>query len=177
MSHLPRPGASEHNEYYTRYVQLVPDGDIVETLSHQMGETLALLQGVDPDSETYRYAADKWSIREVVGHLIDVERMMAFRAMNMARADGVVLPGMDPDVWSKNSNAGKRPLDDLASEWGALRRANVHFFATLGPDAGARRGTATGLEFTVRAFPWIIAGHELWHRSLLVKDYGIPAGE
>ena len=177
MSHLPRPESGEHNEYYSRYIDLVPDGDIVETLSGQMGETLALLQGVDPDSETHRYAPDKWSIREVVGHLIDVERMMAFRAMNMSRADGVVLPGMDPDVWSKNSNAGMRPLDDLASEWAALRRANVHMFATLGPDAGARRGTATGFEFTVRSFPWIIAGHELWHRALLQKDYGLATGE
>lgn len=175
MSHLPRPGAGEHDEYYSRYIQLVSEGDIVETLAGQMGETLALLQSVDPDSETYRYAPDKWSIREVVGHLIDVERVMGFRALNMVRADGAVLPGMDQDEWAKNSNAGKRPLDDLASEWGALRRSTVHFFATLGLDAGERRGTATGFEFTVRSFPWIIAGHELWHRRLLVKDYGLSA--
>jgi hypothetical protein len=177
MSHLPRPGAGEHNEYYTRYVQLVPEGDIVETLSSQMGETLAVLQSVDADSETYRYEPGKWSIREVVGHLLDVERVMAFRALNMARADDVVLPGMDQDQWAKNTNAGKRPLDDLASEWATVRRANVHFFATLGPEAGERRGTATGYEFTVRSFPWIIAGHELWHRALLVKDYGLTGPE
>lgn len=175
MSDLPRPQAGEHDDYYLRYVEMVPDGDIVDTLATQLGETLALLQAVPPERETYRYAPDKWSIREVVGHLIDVERMMAFRAMNMARADAVVLPGMDQDEWQRHSNAGQRPLHDLASEWGALRRANVHLYATLGSGAGERRGIATGLEFTVRSFPWITAGHELWHRDRLQRDYGVSA--
>ena len=173
MSGLPRPKPGEHDEYYTRYVDLVPDSDIVQTLAGQLGETLALLQGVPPERETFRYAPDKWTIREVVGHLIDAERMFTFRAMNMARADDVQLPGMDADVWNRHSNSGQRPLDDLASEWGALRRANVHMFATLASDAGERRGIASGLDFTVRSFPWIIAGHELWHRDLLRRDYGL----
>jgi len=177
MSHLPRPEPSEYDEYYARYVRIVPEGDIVQTLAGQLGETLALLQSVPPDGETFRYASGKWTIREVVGHLIDVERLMTFRAMSMARAEGVDLPGMDPDEWARRSNAGKRPLDDLAAELGALRRATVHMFATLGPDAGARTGRASGFEFTVRAFPWILAGHELWHREGLIRDYGVsPLG-
>jgi hypothetical protein len=175
MSDLPRPEQGEYADFYERYIELVPDGDIAQTLMDQLGETLALLQSVTLDAETYRYAPDKWSIREVIGHLIDVERMMAFRAMNIARADGVALPGMDPDMWASNSNAHQRPLDDLSGEWAALRRANVHFFATLGPTAGSRSGIATGKPFTVRCFPWIIAGHELWHRALLTKDYGVSA--
>jgi hypothetical protein len=175
MSDLPRPKPGEHDAYYAKYVELVPDGDIVEILSTQLGDTLALLQAVPPERESYRYAPDKWSIREVVGHLIDVERMFAFRAMNMARADDVNLPGMDPDVWMAHSNARERPLDDLASEWGTLRRANVHMFATLAPDAGERTGIASGRKFTVRSFPWLIAGHELWHRALLARDYGVSA--
>jgi len=175
MSGLSRPQAREHDPFYGRYIELVPEGDIVETLSMQLGETLALLQGVPLERETFRYAPEKWSIREVVGHLIDVERGMAYRAMSMARADRMDLPGMDPDEWAGHSNAGQRLLDDLAAEWGALRRAHVHFFATLGAEAGARRGRASGRDFTVRCFPWIIAGHELWHRNLLVKDYGVSA--
>jgi hypothetical protein len=173
MSELTRPQPGEHDPFYGRYIELVPDGDIVETLATQLGETLALLQGVPPDRETFRYAPDKWSIREVVGHLVDVERGMAYRALNIARADGVDLPGMDPDEWAGHSNAGDRQLDDLAAEWGALRRAHVHFFSTLGAEAAARTGKASGREFTVRCFPWIIAGHELWHRGLLEKDYGV----
>jgi len=173
MSHLTRPEAGDHNEFFSRYVRLVPDGEIVETLATQLGESLALLQSVPEERETYRYADDKWSVREVIGHLIDVERTMTFRAMSMARVDGVDLPGMDADAWAERSNAHRRPLDDLASEWGALRRATVHFFATLSPEAVERRGKASGFEFAVRAFPWIIAGHELWHRGLLVEDYGL----
>jgi hypothetical protein len=173
MSHLPRPSAGEHAEYYRRYIDLVPDGDIVETLGSQLGETLALLQAVPEDRETFRYADDKWTIREIVGHLIDTERVFAYRALHIARAENADIPGMEQDEWASNSNAGKRPLYDLASEWGAIRRANVHFFATVGPDAGERRGKASGFDFSVRSFPWIIAGHELWHRRRLIEDYGV----
>ena len=171
MSGFERPEPDEHPEYHRRYVDLVPDGDVLDTLIHQLGETLALLQEVPEDRETHRYETGKWSIREVVGHLLDTERVFAFRALAMARSDGVELPGMDQEEWAESSNAHERRLDDLAAEWAALRRANVHMFATLGPDAGMRRGAASGSEFTVRSFPWIIAGHELWHRERLRQDY------
>jgi hypothetical protein len=171
MTALPRPADSEYAEYYRRYVGLVPDGEIVLTLKEQLGETLALLEAVPEDRETYRYGEGKWSIREVVGHLMDTERLFAFRALAMAREDGVDLPGMDQDAWTLGSNAGERPLGDLLKEWTAIRRANVHFFATIAVATGERSGIASGFSFTVRSFPWIIAGHELWHRSLLVRDY------
>ena len=171
MSGLRRPTPDEHAEYYGRYIALVPDGPIVETLRDQLGDTLALLQGVGSDRETYRYAQGKWSLREVVGHLIDTERMFAFRALAMARAEGVDLPGMDQDEWAAASNAGERPLWDLSHEWAALRRANVHMFASMAPADADRTGRASGYDFTVRSFPWIIAGHELWHRRLIERDY------
>jgi hypothetical protein len=175
MSGLERPAPTEHAEYYGRYIDLVPDGDIVEALRDQLGETLALLQGVPEERETHRYAEGKWSIREVVGHLIDTERLFAFRALAMARSDGVDLPGMDQDEWARSSNAGERPLGDLAQEWAALRRANVHMFASMDAATGGRTGRASGYAFTVRSFPWIIAGHELWHRRLLERDYLVGA--
>lgn len=168
---LPRPTPDEHAPYFTRYVDLVPDGDIVDTLTHQLGETLALLQDVPPERETHRYAPDKWSIREVVGHLIDVERVFAFRAIAIARSDGVDLPSMEQDEWARRSNAHERTLDDLAFEWAAVRRANVHMFATLSRGTGERRGKAGGNPLTVRSLAWIIAGHELWHREILARDY------
>ena len=175
MIHLLRPQPTEYPEYYGRYIDLVPDDDIVETLGEQLGETLALLQAVPSERETFRYEPDKWSVREVVGHLVDTERVMAYRALHIARAHGADIPGMDQDEWARHSNANKRPIYDLASEWGVVRRANIQFFATLGPDAGMRTGIASGFEFTVRCFPWIIAGHELWHRRRLVEDYGLTA--
>lgn len=171
MSAFPRPARGEHAERYDRYVALVPDGDVVETLQLQLGETLALLQEVPPSEETYRYRPDKWSVRQVVGHLLDTERVMAFRALAIARTDGVDLPGVDADEWMARSNAHERTLDDLAAEWAGVRRATVHMFATLPQDALARRGRVSGSEITVRSFPWIIAGHELWHRARVEKDY------
>jgi len=171
MTALPRPADAEYAEYYQRYIALVPVGDIVHTLKEQLGETLELFESVPEDGETHRYAEGKWSVREVVGHLLDTERVFAFRALSMARQDGVDLPGMDQDEWSNGSHSGERPLSDLLKEWTAVRRANVHFFATLDGVTGERSGCASGYSFTVRSFPWIIAGHELWHRSLLVRDY------
>ncbi len=143
---LRRPEAGEHAPYFSRYVDLVSDGNIVDSLTYQLGETLRVLQDVPPERETYRYAADKWSIREVVGHLIDVERVFAFRAIAIARADGVALPSMEQDEWAAHSNAHARDLDDLVGEWASLRRATVHMFATLPPEAGGRRGKAGAMK-------------------------------
>ncbi len=171
MSSLPRPETSEYHEYYQRYTDMVPDGDIVDTLRVQMETTLELLGSVPAEKETFRYAEGKWSVREVIGHLIDTERVFAFRALTMAREDGAKLPGMDQEEWGRRNNAHERTLGDLADEWTALRRANAHFFATLDADAGARAGVASGNAFTARSFPWIIAGHELWHRQLIERDY------
>jgi hypothetical protein len=171
MSELTRPAPDEFAPYFGRYIELVPDGDIVETLMHQLGETLALLQEVTPEHETYRYAPGKWSIREVVGHLIDVERVFAFRAIAIARTDGVDLPSMEQDEWASRSNAGSRPLDDLAQEWAAVRRSGLHMFATLPEGAAERRGRGGGNPFSVRSLAWITAGHELWHRERLSRDY------
>ena len=171
MTGLPRPEPSEHAEYYRQYVELVPDGDILSTLRHQLGDTLALLADVPSERETHRYAEGKWSLREVVGHLIDSERVFAFRALAMARSDDVDLPGMDQDEWAAASPANGRTLAEMGEEWAALRRANIHMFASMNDATGARAGRASGFDFTVRSFPWIIAGHELWHRRLIQRDY------
>ena len=171
MSAFHRPGPGEHASYYRRYIDLVPEGDILDILRDQLGETLALLQQVPLEREGHRYAPGKWSIREVVGHLLDTERVFAYRSLTMARSDGADLPGMDQEEWARNSNAAARSLDDLAAEWAGVRRASLHLFGTLPEEAAGRTGRASGYDFTVRSFPWIIAGHELWHRERLRTDY------
>lgn len=171
MTRLPRPETGEHADYYARYVACVPDGEILETLRDQLGETLAALQGLTPEQERFRYAPGKWSLREVVGHLIDSERVFAYRALTMARSEGADLPAMDQDEWVERSDADGRTLDDLCAEWAALRRANIHMFAVMSEDEGARFGKASGYSFTVRSFAWIIAGHELWHRQHMAEHY------
>ena len=168
---LPRPGAGEYNEYYQRYVEMVPDGDIVETLRREMTETQALLASVPADREAYRYAEGKWSLREVVGHLIDTERLFAFRALWFARGEEAEMRGMDQEAWARHSSAADRSLPDLADEWAALRRANVHMFRSFDAPVGARGGVASGFHVTVRALVWMIAGHELHHRALIRRDY------
>ena len=171
MTKLPRPEYSEYNEYYRQYVALVPDGDITVTLREQLEETIAVLEGFTPERETFRYAEGKWNIREVITHLMDTERVFAFRALSMARQDGANLPGMDQISWTARSHGCARPLGDLINECTPVRRANVHLFASFDAEAGARTGIASDSEISVRALPWLIAGHELWHRGLIAEHY------
>lgn len=168
---LGRPAEGEYNSYYARYIALVPDGDIVETLAREMETTRALLASVPPEKEEFRYAEGKWSLREVVGHLIDTERLFSFRALWFARQGSGELAGMDQEAWARNSSAGARPLGGLVAEWGSLRAANVAMFSGFDAETGFRRGVASGFEVTVRALPWMIAGHELYHRQLIRRDY------
>ena len=168
---MTRPVSGEFHEYYDRYVSRVPEGDIVETLSAQWEGTQSLLASVPPEREEYRYAEGKWSVREVVGHLADVERLFAFRALWIARGAVGEQPSMEQDDWAATSNAGGLRLADLVAEWGAARRANVLMFAGFDEDTWSRRGMAGGNPLTVRAAAWIIAGHELHHRVLLQRDY------
>lgn len=170
-SALSRPDPSEHAPYYSVYIDRVPDGDVVATLTAQMQATQALLTDVPPERETFRYAPGKWSLRDVVGHLIDVERTFALRALWFAREAGSPLPAFEQDEWAERSNAGERPLAELMAEWAAVRDAGVHMFRSFGADVAKRVGVASGLEFTVRSIPWIIVGHELHHRRLIEERY------
>lgn len=170
--HRPDPG--EHVTYYSRYIELVPDGDdLLTTLATQMEETQALLAGVPADREEYRYAPGKWSIREVVGHLIDIERVFTLRALWFARTLGGELPAMEENDWAAISNAGQRPLAGLAEEWALLRRSSLAMFQGFDAEAWNRAGIASGNPITVRACAWIIAGHERWHRQGLKHNYGV----
>lgn len=166
-----RPEAADYNEYYRKYVDLVADGDIAVTLSDQWEETEALLSSVPTEKEQYRYAPGKWSVREVVGHLIDVERLFAFRSLWIARAAEGEQFGMEQDEWVTTSKADARSLADLTAEWGTLRASNVQLFRSYDEDAWNRVGVASGFNVRVRALPWITAGHELHHRALLARDY------
>ena len=168
---LERPTSDEYDPYYSIYIDKVPDGDIVELLSQGLDTTLELLATVPPDRETYSYADGKWSIREVVGHVIDVERMFAFRALTFARQENGVLPGMDQTVWAAASNARARPLAELSAELAAMRRGHVAMFGGFTEGIGLRTGTASGRSFTVRSLAYIIAGHEIHHRGLLLERY------
>ena len=168
-----RPAATEYAEYYQKYIGLVPDGDIVGRLRQQVEATLALLRRVPADRELYRYAPGKWSIREVVGHVVDTERVMSLRALWFARSAPGVLPSMEQDDWAAASNAEATPLSALVEDFRSVRAATVSLFAGLDAEAMSRAGVASGVTFTARSIAWILAGHELHHVAGLRRDYGI----
>ena len=168
---IERPQPSEYAPYYAAYIDLIEDGDILKILADQMEETLTLVRAVPPELEKYSYGTGKWSVREVIGHLIDTERVFGYRAFTFARGDAGPLPGMDQDRYANVSNAGSRSLENLADELQAVRASTLAFFRGLPDEAWERSGIASDYSFTVRSFPYLIAGHELHHHTGLVENY------
>lgn len=170
-SAIGRPAPTEHAQYYEKYVSLVPEGDIVSTLSRQAETTLSLLSSIPEAQADSRYAPDKWSIKEVVGHVIDCERIFAYRALRFARNDPSPLPGFEQDDYVRNAAFGAISLTDLAAEFESLRGASVYMFKSLTAEAWLRSGSANGADVSVRALAHIIAGHELHHVGILRARY------
>ncbi|MCZ6598438.1 MAG: DinB family protein [Planctomycetota bacterium] len=166
-----RPARDEYHEFYDEYVSLVPDGDVVAILKDQRDEVLALLDGLPAEKHDHRYAPGKWSIKQVLGHLIDTERIFAFRALHIARGDAQPLPGMDQDEWMATADFGRRPLASLLDEYGHLRSASIGLFEGFDEEVLGRVGTANDVRFTVRTFPYIMAGHERHHVEVLKERY------
>jgi len=167
----------EHAPYYGRYVSRAKDavgeGDAVAHLAAQGERTAALLRGLSPERAGFRYEPGKWSVREVVGHMADTERIMAYRALRFGRGDETPLPGMDQDVFMAVSGFDARTIEDLADEFAAVRRATLALVSHFDDAALARRGTASDNPVTVRALVGIIAGHELHHLAILRERYGV----
>ena len=166
-----RPEASEYAPYYERYVSLVPDGDLVETLERQGAETVALLRGLTEEQGAHRYEAGKWSVKQLVGHVSDGERIFSYRALAFARGDLQALPSMEQDEWMAGVDFDARTLSSLIDEFEAVRAATLHLLRHLSPEAWARRGTASDNEVTVRALAYVIAGHEAHHVRVLRERY------
>lgn len=166
-----RPADDEYLPYYVRYIQRVPDGDVLVTLGQQIGETLALLRGLPESVATYRYAPEKWSVNEMIGHMIDTEKIFAYRALRFARADATPLAGYEQDDYVRNSTFNSYPLSELASELESVRKSTLAFFRHIDDEAWTRRGLANNAEVSVRALAYIIAGHELHHREILRTRY------
>jgi DinB family protein len=166
-----RPETTEYAADYQGYTNLVPDGNIVTTLERQLGETLALLRGIDEGRASYRYAPDKWSIKQLIGHVIDGERVFSYRALRFARSDSQPVPGFDQDEFMSGANFDERSLGDLINEYEHVRRATIDLFKPLTDEAWMRRGTASDNEVTVRALAHIVAGHELHHMQILKTRY------
>ena len=166
-----RPAANEYVPAYEGYISLVPEGDLFKTLEQQLEETLALLRAIPEAQADSRYAPGKWSIKELVGHLIDSERIFGYRALRFSRNDSTPLPGYEQDDYIRNAGFDKCKLAELASEFEHVRRGNLYMFRHLDEEAWQRRGMANDAEISVRALAYIIAGHELHHVGILRTRY------
>ncbi len=168
---IARPETNEYAPYYEKYISLVSEGDIVATLNQQIDDTLALLRGLSASQADSRYAPDKWSIKEVVGHLIDTERIFAYRALRFARNDQTPLAGFEQNDYVTQAAFSHCDMKELADEFEHVRRASIHLFRHLSEEAWERRGVASDNGVTVRALAWMIAGHELHHRGIVRERY------
>ena len=166
-----RPRPDELGEFYHGYLALVPEGDVLAKLEQGLAETRALLARFGEERGGHRYAPGKWSVKDVVGHVIDGERVFSYRALRMARGDTTPLPGFEQDDYVAAAHSDLRTLEDLTEELTHLRAANLRFFRSLRPADWERRGTASGTSIVVCAFPWLLAGHEAHHRRVLAERY------
>jgi len=173
MSHLiiPRPSPGEFAPFYARYLEAVPDGDLLRLLEEGASETLDLLRAFGEERGDYRYAPGKWSVKEVVGHVADTERVFAYRALRFARGDETPLPGFEQNQYVAAGGFSRRTLADLAEEYADVRKTTVKLLAGMDAPALRRGGVASGHRMTVRAAAWIIAGHEQHHAQLLRARY------
>ena len=166
-----RPQSGDYVPYYDRYISLVPGNDILTAFEDQRREMLLLLCGRTEADGDIRYAPDKWSLKEVLGHVNDTERIMSYRALRISRGDATPIEGYEQDDYVRNGPFARRPLADLIEDYIAVRRATVSLFRNLDEPAWTRRGVANKNEVTVQALAYIIAGHELHHRRVLEEKY------
>jgi hypothetical protein len=165
------PDRSEAAEYYFTYINQVTGTDICAILETQRDETAAELRAIPEDRSHHRYAPGKWSLREVLGHLNDTERMFVFRAFWFARGLDAPLPSFDQDVAVAAAGSEARTWSSLIDEFQAVRGSTLSFFQTLPAEAWSRRGIASGSPFTVRALAFITAGHVTHHMRIVRERY------
>lgn len=171
VPHYDRPDPAEFAPFYAGYVGRIPDGDLLATLEAQVGEYFQTLNPITEAKAGFAYAPGKWTIKELLGHVVDAERVFSYRAMRIARGDETPLPGFDENAWVPLSGANDRTLADLLGEFRAVRGATLALLRHLPADSVTRRGVASGKEVSVRALAWVIAGHASHHLGILRERY------
>lgn len=172
---IARPTETEYAPYYSGYVSLVPESDVIGVLESQPAELRRYRSAVTAARETFRYAPDKWSIRELVAHLADAERVFGYRAFCISRGEKSPLPGFDEKEYVTGSDAAERGLEELTQEFAAVRDANLACLRRLDRAQWERQGVANGSAVTVRALAFILGGHVRHHLGVLRSRYGVSA--
>jgi DinB superfamily len=175
MKNAGRPQTGEYSSYYQRYIDFATEDDVVAALDAQSHETATFLGGISEQQASHRYEPDKWTIKQLVGHIVDSERIFAYRALCIGRGDTTALPGFEQEPYVTQAASDDRPLADLAEELAAVRRANVMMLRAFPDAAWSRAGTASGNAISVRALAFIILGHERHHLRIVRERYlGAP---
>ena len=168
---MKRPEPTEYAEFYANYISQVPGSDALGVLEAQRVQMLQLFAGRSERDGNFRYAPGKWTVKEVLGHITDAERIFTYRALRIGRGDQTPLPSFEQDDFVKNGEFGKRTLSGLVEEFAAVRGASLALFRSFQEEAWPRRGVASQKEVTVRALAFITAGHQIHHRTILEERY------
>lgn len=169
---IERPAEEEYNSYFQRYTSLVPGNNALSVLEEEAEHTAQLFLAMKEEQALYRYADGKWTPKELLLHCIDTERIMCYRALCIARGDARDLPGFDEDLYAASTEANERSIDSLVTEFRSVRAATCTLFKDSLPLSSLmRKALMNGYSTTVRSFAWIIAGHELHHREILLSRY------
>src|SRR6185369_4892781 len=166
-----KPETSEYNPYYEKYISLIEEGELLNALERQPSELRSLLNGLDEEKGKYAYADGKWSIKEVLSHLIDGERIFSYRVLRISRGDETPIEGFEQDGYIENSHANERSFEDLLEELSLQRNANLRMLKNLREDGWKGRGTASQSPVSVRALGFIMAGHVRHHINILKAQY------
>jgi hypothetical protein len=172
MDSTARPGSDEYAPAFAEYITEIADGeDVIDILATQLDQVSRRLGAVPATRGDYRYAPGKWSLKEVVGHLADTERVFAYRSLSIARGDPAPLPAFDDQAWVAEMGAADRSLSDILDEFAIVRRATLALFRHMPPAAWTRRGIANGHPASVRAMAWVMAGHTRHHLEVVEARY------
>ncbi|MEK8127074.1 DinB family protein [Paenibacillus filicis] len=166
-----RPNQDEYTEYYGKYIQLVPAGDLLDILRRQEQETLQVFTSLSEEQSLYRYAPDKWSLKEILGHLLDNERVMIYRLVRISRKDASTLSGFDQDLFVQESGFDSVPLELLLEDYRAVRASTLTLLRTLDAERLQRQGVANNNKLSVLALACIVAGHERHHLNVMGERY------
>ena len=167
---INRPQPDEYPAYAAGYVNLVGNGPILEILEYQQQNTYNFFVRMDPDKANYKYADGKWTVKEVLGHIVDTERIFAYRALVFSR-EAIELPGFDQDVYVDKATFNSRTLEDIANEFKTLRESSLYLFRSISDEQQTQKGIASGNPVSVRALAYLIAGHEMHHIKILKEKY------
>jgi uncharacterized damage-inducible protein DinB len=170
-----RPDVSEYAPFYHGYVTGVPDGDIVALVREAGRELVSAIAAIPEERAGFRYAEAKWSIREVIGHMIDAERIFSYRLLRIARGDATPLPGFEENDYVRTAGSDARTMASLLKELAAVRESTALLYESLPDDAWVRRGVASEKEVSARAIAYIVVGHAMHHLRVLRERYGVGA--